>query len=44
MNIIFKEDKDLNPKEVLKLYNDAKWSSYTDKPQSLIRGIKESLS
>ncbi|WP_353894012.1 GNAT family N-acetyltransferase [Proteinivorax hydrogeniformans] len=43
MKFIYKDTKNPNPSEVLQLYGDVKWSNYTDKPQSLFKGIKNSL-
>ena len=42
-NIVFKEDIILNVKDILYLYNDVGWSSYTKDIDSLIKSIKNSL-
>ena len=42
-NLVFKEDIILNVKDILYLYNDVGWSSYTKDIDSLIKSIKNSL-
>ncbi|WP_338852376.1 GNAT family N-acetyltransferase [Clostridium perfringens] len=42
-NLVFKEDIILNVKDILYLYNDVGWSSYTKNIDSLIKSIKNSL-
>lgn len=42
-NLVFKEDIILNVKDILYLYNDVWWSSYTKDIDSLIKSIKNSL-
>ncbi|NGT12306.1 GNAT family N-acetyltransferase [Clostridium perfringens] len=41
--LVFKEDIILNVKDILYLYNDVGWSSYTKNIDSLIKSIKNSL-
>ena len=42
-NLVFKEDIILNVEDILYLYNDVGWSSYTKNIDSLIKSIKNSL-
>ncbi|HAT4162258.1 GNAT family N-acetyltransferase [Clostridium perfringens] len=42
-NLVFKEDIILNVEDILYLYNDVGWSSYTKDIDSLIKSIKNSL-
>lgn len=42
-NLVFKEDIILNVEDILYLYNDVGWSSYTKDRDSLIKSIKNSL-
>lgn len=42
-NLVFKEDMILNVEDILYLYNDVGWSSYTKDIDSLIKSIKNSL-
>ena len=42
-NLVFKEDIILNVKDILYLYSDVGWSSYTKDIDSLIKSIKNSL-
>ena len=42
-NLVFKEDIILNVKDILYLYNDVGWSSYTKDIDSLTKPIKNSL-
>ncbi|MGG7156251.1 GNAT family N-acetyltransferase [Clostridium perfringens] len=42
-NLVFKEYIILNVKDILYLYNDVGWSSYTKDIDSLIKSIKNSL-
>ncbi|HFD2049502.1 GNAT family N-acetyltransferase [Clostridium perfringens] len=42
-NLVFKEDIILNVEDILYLYNDGGWSSYTKDIDSLIKSIKNSL-
>ena len=42
-NLVFKEDIILNVEDILYLYNDVCWSSYTKDIDSLIKSIKNSL-
>lgn len=42
-NLVFKGDIILNVKDILYLYNDVGWSSYTKDIDSLIKSIKNSL-
>ena len=42
-NLVFKEYIILNVKDILYLYNDVGWSSYTKNIDSLIKSIKNSL-
>ncbi|WP_300259008.1 GNAT family N-acetyltransferase [Clostridium sp.] len=42
-NLVFKEDIILNIEDILYLYNDVGWSSYTKDIESLIKAIKNSL-
>lgn len=42
-NLVFKEDIILNIEDILYLYNDVVWSSYTKDIESLIKAIKNSL-
>lgn len=42
-NLVFKEDIILNIEDILYLYNDVGWSSYTKDMESLIKAIKNSL-
>lgn len=42
-NLVFKEDIILSVKDILYLYNDVGWSSYTKNIDSLIKSIKNSL-
>ena len=40
--IVFKENKDISKNEVLKLYENAAWTSYTADLEKLLRAIKKS--
>ena len=42
-NLVFKEDIILNVEDILYLYNDVGWNSYTKDIDSLIKSIKNSL-
>ncbi|MFH5910987.1 GNAT family N-acetyltransferase [Clostridium perfringens] len=42
-NLVFKEDIILNVEDIIYLYNDVGWSSYTKDIDSLIKSIKNSL-
>ena len=42
-NLVFKEDIILNVEDILYLYNDVGWSSYTKDRDYLIKSIKNSL-
>ncbi|EDT16411.1 GNAT family N-acetyltransferase [Clostridium perfringens] len=42
-NLVFKEDIILNVEDILYLYNDVGWSSYTKDIDSLIKSIKNLL-
>lgn len=42
-NLVFKEDIILNVEDILYLYNDVGWSSYTKNIDSLIKSIKNSF-
>ncbi|WP_221388485.1 GNAT family N-acetyltransferase [Clostridium perfringens] len=42
-NLVFKDDIILNVEDILYLYNDVGWSSYTKDIDSLIKSIKNSL-
>lgn len=42
-NITFSESKQIHLEKVLSLYNDAGWTSYTNVPETLIKGISSSL-
>lgn len=41
--ISFKETKDINQESLIKLYNDAGWTSYTKEPEKLTEALKNSL-
>lgn len=43
MNIKFTEEKEIELKDLLDLYNDANWSAYTSEPELLQKAIKNSL-
>ena len=41
-NITFQEEKEINRKELLHLYNDAGWVAYTSDPETLEKAVKNS--
>jgi len=43
MSIEYKENSTFELKQLIELYENVRWTGYTDKPDKLIRAIKKSL-
>ncbi len=43
MEVKYQKNKDIDVKQILHLYNDAKWTAYTNNPKKLKRAFSNSL-